>query len=111
MIIACDYDNTLMMQPEGFSNSMGKPNYPLIEKLIKLKEKGHQIILWTCREGEWLQEAVEECKSLGLEFDAVNESLPDMKSSNCGLRKVIADLYIDDRSCLPEYFLNIIRGM
>ena len=43
----------------------------LINHLIKRKKQGNKIILWTCREGERLQEAVEWCRGYGLEFDAV----------------------------------------
>lgn len=80
----------------------------LIKHLIKRRRQGNKIILWTCRVGERLQEAVEWCKQYGLEFDAVNENLPETIEYWDGeSRKVFADVYIDDKSvnklkyCIP----------
>ncbi len=38
-------------------------------------EKNHD--LWTCRAGEALSKAVEWCREHDLEFDAVNDNLPE----------------------------------
>lgn len=90
MIFAIDFDDTLC-----FSDN--SPNFPLIEKLIMLRKKGHNIILWTCRGGNWLQEAIDFCKDCGLEFDAINENIKDRKYNNVSY-KVVADLYIDNKA-------------
>ncbi len=74
-IHACDFDGTLC---ESIFPGIGKPNMALINHLIKRRKQGNKIILWTCRVGDRLKEAVEWCKSYGLEFDAVNENLPEM---------------------------------
>ena len=68
VIYAVDFDGTLC---ESMFPEIGVPNMALINHLIKRREQGHKVILWTCRVGEWLQNAVEWCKELGLEFDAV----------------------------------------
>lgn len=44
------------------------------------------------------------CKNNGLEFDAVNDNLPeiiDIYGENS--RKITADLYIDDKSVVVKY--------
>ena len=65
-------------------------------------EKGRQIILWTCRCGNQLEEAVEWCRKWELEFDAVNENLPEIiERYGSDGRKIYADVYIDDKSCFP----------
>ena len=98
-IIAVDFDGTLC--DECFPR-IGAPNLPLIYALLEQKRLGGKLILWTCRCGERLSEAVDWCASLGLTFDAVNENLPeiiDLYGSDS--RKITADLYIDDKSALP----------
>ena len=65
MIIAVDFDGTIV---EHRYPSIGK-EYPFaIETLRKLTEEGHRLILWTVREGQYLDDAVEFCRSRGLEF-------------------------------------------
>lgn len=95
-IYAVDFDGTLCVNkfPE-----IGAPNKALIEHLIKSKEKGNKLILWTCRVAEKLQEAVDWCKAQGLEFDTVNENLPEIiVKFGRNNRKVFADVYIDDKA-------------
>ena len=69
-IIAVDFDGTLCT--DCFPK-IGQPNTALIELLKGLRRQGRQIILWTCRCGNQLEEAVEWCRKWELEFDAVNE--------------------------------------
>ena len=95
-IYAVDFDGTLC---GDIFQSIGSPNMALINHLIKRRKQGNKIILWTCRAGEGLQEAVEWCRGYGLEFDTVNANLPEMieqYGNDC--RKVAADVYIDDKA-------------
>lgn len=74
-------------------------NTALISHLIKRRIQGNKLILWTCRNGDRLKEAVSWCKKYGLEFDAVNENLPEMIAWHGNdFRKVAADVYIDDKA-------------
>ena len=98
MVIATDFDGTLC---EHNFPKIGKPYIETINWLIKYKKQGHQIILWTCREGQKLQEAILWCKGYGLEFDAVNENVLEQKNQDYAIRKVYADIYLDDRSLNP----------
>jgi len=101
LIIAVDFDGTLCeMKWPG----IGKPNLRLISVLIKMREAGNDLILWTCRETENLDSAIEWCKSFGLHFDKVNED-SDSSQWEPG-RKVVADIYIDDRAFTPDGFCN-----
>lgn len=98
-IIAVDFDGTLCTDSYP---DIGFPNFPLINLLKELKKEDKQIVLWTCRCGEKLMEAERWCKSLGLEFDAINENLPRIKQEyGTDSRKIYADVYIDDKSCFP----------
>ena len=98
-IIAVDFDGTLCS--ECFP-AIGTPNTPLIYALREQKRLGKKIILWTCRAGERLSEAVDWCSQHGLSFDAINENLPEIiELYGNDSRKITADIYIDDKSALP----------
>lgn len=101
-IYAVDFDGTIC---ESIFPGKGKPNMALINHLIKRRKQGNKIILWTCRVGDSLNEAVEWCRQFGLEFDTVNENLPEMVEYWGGeSRKVFADVYIDDKAVnKPKY--------
>ena len=114
-IIAVDYDDTISF---GTVNSPWKPNKPVIEKLKEFKKAGAEIALWTCRERDSLQEAVDRCTKAGLEFDAVNANTPTemdyiARKSKDGepafaQSKIYADIYVDDKAPGSiEYFLKI----
>ena len=96
------FDGTLC---ESVFPDIGKPNMALIKHLIKRRKQGNKLILWTCRVGDRLIEAVEWCKQFGLEFDTVNENLPEMiEHWGNETRKVFADVYIDDKAVnKPKY--------
>lgn len=96
-IWAVDFEGTMTVKSK-FPN-IGTPNVSVIELLKTARAQGVKLILWTCREGKYLTDALEWCKDYGLEFDAVNENLPEaIEYLGCDTRKVIADLYIDDKS-------------
>ena len=102
MIISVDFDNTINI---GSYPSIGKPNERLIQYLINCRKCGIKVILNTMREGELLRNAVEFCKAHGLEFDAVNDNLPEMceKYGN-NPRKIFADIYVDNNNAIIAGF-------
>ena len=95
-IVAVDFDGTLSLDAQ-YPN-IGRFNTPLYEALMKLRGIGWSIVLWTCREGKELREAVIWCANNGLEFDALNENPSHVPFKS---RKVVADMYIDDRAYMP----------
>jgi len=63
------------------------------------KQNGAALILWTCRVGGQLGEAVAWCARLGLTFDAVNANLPErIAAYQNDCRKIDADEYWDDKA-------------
>lgn len=105
-IIAVDFDGTLC---EDKWPEIGEPKIEVIDYLKTLGELGHKIILWTCRTGELLTQAVLWCNNNhGLYFDAVNQNLPEViKQMGGDSRKIHADIYIDDKS-LKDIHLDSI---
>ncbi|MDD3405091.1 MAG: hypothetical protein PHH23_02345 [Paludibacteraceae bacterium] len=103
MIIAVDFDGTIV---EHAYPAIGRPIPFAFDVLKRLQDENHhQLILWSVREGALLEEAVEFCRSNGLEFYAVNKNYPEEKSEDGTSRKLNVDLYIDDRNVggLPDW--------
>ena len=95
MIIAIDFDGTIV---EHKYPAIGHQRPFAFDTLKLLQKKGHQLILWTHRSGQTLEEAVNYCKEHGVEFYAVNRNYPEEKWDTQDSRKINADLYIDDRN-------------
>ena len=106
MIIAVDFDGTLA---DTDATQIYGANENLIAKLIILRQKGNKIILWTCREGDRLNDAIEYCRKYGLEFDAVNDNLPRYKALGLNPRKIFSNIYIDDAASGIEEFLKDVE--
>lgn len=94
--IAIDFDGCLC---DNAYPAIGAPHWSVISKAKTEQDAGAGLILWTCREGPLLQEAVAACENWGLHFDAINESLPSwIAAFNNAPRKVGASEYWDDRA-------------
>ena len=100
MIYAVDFDGCLC---KNVYPDIGEPNVRLIRDLMRLRQKGNYVILWTCRDGEKLDDAVQWCGRFGLVFDAVNDNLPIVIQAYGDSRKVYADCYIDDKACRVSF--------
>lgn len=111
MIYAVDFDGTLCanMYPK-----IGQARTAVLEFIREAKDNGGTIILWTCREGELLDRAVEWCRSNKVPIDYVNENVPAISQkfgSDC--RKIYADFYIDDKALNVDDLIrrNILREL
>ena len=94
--VAIDFDGCLC---DNAYPAIGAPHWGVIARAKMEQEAGAGLILWTCREGPLLQEAVAACESWGLHFDAINESLPSwIAAFKNAPRKVGASEYWDDRA-------------
>ena len=104
MIIAVDFDGTIV---EHRYPKIGEEKPFAIETLKMLIRDHHQLILWSVREGELLDEAVQWCRERGVEFWAVNRDYPeeDPRHNQHFSRKLKADYFIDDRNIggLPDW--------
>ena len=99
-IYALDFDGTLSMGADW--PAIGQPNEPLFHYMIAEQAAGARMILYTCRNGKDLEHAIHFCKKNGLEFDAINENLPELIELYGGdTRKINADYYIDDKALNP----------
>ena len=90
MIIAVDFDGTLQID--------GQANAGLLAQLKNRQRKGDTIILWTCREGSSLKNAVLFLREYGFVPNFINCNCPEgVKRMGHDSRKVFADVYIDDK--------------
>lgn len=106
MIIAVDFDGILC---ENAFPEIGKPRYKVISAIRQLIDLGHEVVLWTVRNGKELTAAVDWCKDYGLHFCAVNEPAPSNAKEYkdkypTQSRKIYADIYIDDHNI--EYAMS-----
>jgi hydroxymethylpyrimidine pyrophosphatase-like HAD family hydrolase len=104
MTIAVDFDGTIV---EHKYPQIGRELPFATETLRQLIEDRHQLILWTVREGDLLQEAIDWCHERGVDFYAVNNDYPEEtpEKNNHFSRKLKADYFIDDRNIggLPDW--------
>lgn len=114
MTIAVDFDGTIV---EHRYPAIGKEIPFAIETLKKLAADGHKLILWTAREGQLLEDAIEFCKVRGLEFFSINADLPDANWEGYKTtRKLRVDCFIDDRNLggIPDWstiYMMISRNL
>ncbi len=104
MTIAVDFDGTIVRHRYP---DIGEEIPFACQTLRMLQEERHKLILWSVREGELLDQAVEWCRQRGVEFYAVNKDFPeeDVEKNMHFSRKLKADLWIDDRNIggLPDW--------
>ena len=93
LIFAFDFDGTICRH--AFPR-IGAPKYDTIDLIKKLKKDGHKIILWTCRDGRYLREAVDWSEKHGIVYDAVNENVEGINFKTS--KKIFANIYVDDRA-------------
>jgi len=96
-IIAVDFDGTIAIHEFP---SIGEPIKGSIEGIKRLHELGHDLILWTCREGEYLTDAIEwlSRKKVDYCFKVFNENLPEIILEMGDTRKIFYNFLIDDRN-------------
>jgi len=103
--IAIDFDGCLCTNTFP---AIGEPNWAVINRAKAEQEAGAGLILWTCREGQLLQEAGAACQGWGLTFNALNESLPDwIEEFGAIPRKVGASEYWDDKAVQIPTLSNV----
>lgn len=113
-IIAVDFDGTLYTgdstpwpQVDATKMNMDLINY--IEK-CQAKYPQDKYILWTCRENDEVEFALEALNKVStIRWDAVNQNVLEVKSRYGDPRKIIADVYIDDKVLTPNKALTMFE--
>lgn len=110
MVIAIDFDGCITKK--NVFPEIGEIREHAIDAIKNLQAHGHKVVLWTCREGKYLDAAREVLKAYGIELDGYNYSPYQLQS-----RKIVADVYIDDKNVfmvddvdwykIEEYILSL----
>lgn len=96
MIIAVDFDGTLCSGPYP---TIGDPIPDAVKTMQMLHNDGHTLIIWTCRCGELLIDAINWMLQHKIPFDRVNDHDPEnVARYKNNARKVYAHVYIDDKN-------------
>ena len=105
MIIAVDFDGTIVRHkfPE-----IGEEIPNAINILKFFQGLGHQIIIWTCREEKYLNDAITFLNGRGFYPDAINENIIDLIEYSP--RKIYADIYVDDRN-FPSFIEDMWENL
>lgn len=97
-IIAVDFDGTLCKHDFPNIGEIEPKNQKVID-FVKYRKKqfNDTIILWTCREGKYLDEAIDWCVQKQIPLDYINDNCDQVKEGYGQSRKILADIYIDDK--------------
>jgi hypothetical protein len=92
---AIDFDGTICRN--GYPDiSKGILVKKAKEAILKMKRYNQIVIIWTCRTGEFLEDAKQFLDINGIPYDYINEPYPPLVEAYCDCRKIGATYYIDD---------------
>lgn len=94
---AIDFDGTIAY--DAYPN-VGELIPGAKETMLKIKELGGEIAIWTCRTDQWAQDAKDFLDKNDIPYDYFNQPFDHHVNIYGGdnSRKIYADCYIDDRS-------------
>ena len=99
LIIAFDFDSTVY---DYYGDGSTFPK--LLTVLREVKRRGWPLMIFTCRTGKALDEAVEYCKNLKIEPDLINKSTINPRAD-----KPYYNLLLDDRAGLYSAYLTLVN--
>lgn len=100
LVIAIDFDGTIV---EHKFPLIGEIKPYVKEVMNRLFDKGHELIIWTCRaEKEHLSDMKNFIYLAGIKYTKINEN-SDKVVFGCW-PKIYADVYIDDRGVFWKYY-------
>ena len=94
-IIAIDFDGTIVAREDNIDET----SFALIPNAKEVLDwifKNFYVILWTCRDGVYLQNAINFLSLNSINFHTINQNIPGLEFETSN--KVFADFYIDDRA-------------
>jgi hypothetical protein len=90
-IYAFDFDGTIV---ESKFPEIGNIKKDTVDFMKKCHEKGHRVIIWTCRTGKYLLDMKKFLIKNHIPFDYINNDPENSLKS----KKIYADYYIDDKA-------------
>lgn len=90
-VVAVDFDGTIT-KDNKFPEIIGVVRDGCKEAIDYIR-KNNKVVLWTCRSGKYLDEAIAFLKENDIVVDGVNADIYEPTE-----RKIMADVYIDDKN-------------
>lgn len=103
-VVAVDFDGTITKNNK-FPENIGEVREGCKEAIEYIR-KNNKVVVWTCRCGKYLDEAIEFLKANEIEVDGVNIDIYPATD-----RKIMADIYIDDKNifCKEIDWVEILK--
>jgi hypothetical protein len=102
ILVAFDFDDTI------FPYNQSHDVEPIFQLALRCNNSNKCVVmLFTCREGERLAEAVDYCNSRGLHFYYINENANPLFTS----RKPHFNILLDDKAGLPYTYETLLKFM
>lgn len=106
LVILVDFDNTIVHEKYP---DVGPAVNGAKETINWLHALGHTIIIWTCREGDYADDAIEYLIDNGIRFDYFNQNCPERTEKyGWDSRKIGSDIMIDDRSIFSKMMGDVV---
>jgi hypothetical protein len=106
LVLAIDFDGTIVFNDYPHIGLL-KPN---VKDVINDLYDNHncEILIWTCRENIYLEEAKNFLIENNIKFHQINKNSDYVLNlwNDCDCRKIFADLYIDDKGVYSPIDLN-----
>ena len=108
MVVAIDFDGTIT-KDYVFPYNIGTLRDGCKEAIDYIR-RNHKVVIWTCRSGDYLAEAVKFLQDNQISYDGINTDIYTKTE-----RKIMADIYIDDKNIfcneidwfkIKEYFVK-----
>lgn len=115
-VIAVDFDETLYLGsydnfPEVDVKFLNEPLIKAIEA-AQLSRPQDKYVLYTCREGSEVAIALKALnEATSIKWDTVNHNIPVVAETFSDSRKILADIYIDDKALKPSEGVDYLKNL
>jgi len=99
-IIAVDFDGTIVKQEDFSYDRVDFQLLPNAKEVLDWLYENFYVVLWTCRDGIVLNNAIQFLSSQSIQFHAINQNMPTIRFETSS--KIFADFYFDNRSFYNE---------
>jgi len=94
-IVAIDFDGTIV---EDTWPTIGNLRPDVLRVIKRLRDNGDNIVIWTCRQGKDLSDAIKFLDKNDIPYDAINENVESVKVDFNPFPKIYYDVLIDDKN-------------
>lgn len=96
VIVAVDFDDTIF----NYRKDPTKDFKPVHDLLIRAKQLGFKLVIYTARNSSRWDEVIHFCNSINLEIDGLNEDVVELIEPTSG--KIYYNILLDDKAGLWE---------